>query len=164
MTNRTQIPFDLQVKVFYRDNWLCHVCGRPTFFYPAIKYLELFVKAQEYPAPVCFFHGRYRSDVAPLLDFLAATIDHTVPFSKGGLHDADNFRTACNKCNMIKNDVALDVHYTKHPKRRIRRSHDEKCLWDGFASLFYILTEGRELKGAEAKWRQAIDRHIKGKT
>ena len=64
------------LKVFERDGWLCHLCGRKT------------LKAKR---------GTYH-DRAPELD-------HIVPIAKGGHHTNANTACACRKCNRAKRDT-----------------------------------------------------------
>lgn len=64
-----------RIKVFQRDGWRCHVCGRKTLRFWA--------------------HNDPRE----------ATVDHhPVPLSHGGDHDWHNVRCACRKCNSEKRD------------------------------------------------------------
>ncbi len=73
---------DLQLKVFRRDHWLCHLCGYPVVFPPAMKYLEQYVRQSGYTDPLAYYDLYYRRDTAPLLDYLAAVVDH-LPSSDG---------------------------------------------------------------------------------
>ena len=67
---RRALRKDLQVSVFRRDHWLCHWCGRPVVFPPA------------------------------LLDEQAAVVNHRQPRSQDGDDVLDKLVTACNRCNM----------------------------------------------------------------
>lgn len=53
--SRPPIPIDVQVRVLYRDGWLCSLCGRPTIFHLALKYLDEFVHANGYDGPTAYF-------------------------------------------------------------------------------------------------------------
>src|SRR5262245_60662202 len=105
---RTALRKDLQVRVFRRDRWLCRYCGRPVIFAPAMKYLERYARARGYVGPLAWFSFTWRWDASPMLDGLAAVIDHVKAFSKEGAHDERNFATACNKCNVRKSAEAVD--------------------------------------------------------
>ena len=59
-------------EIFERDGWICQLCGDP---------------------------------IDPALDrraLLGATIDHTVPLSRGGADTRANVKTAHNRCNRQK--------------------------------------------------------------
>lgn len=62
------------IEIFRRDKWICQLCGLP---------INQFLKA----------HNR-----------AAATIDHIVPLSRGGLHRRSNVQTAHFSCNSRKRD------------------------------------------------------------
>lgn len=66
------------IRVFERDGWRCHLCGKQT------------LKAKR---------GTYH-DRAPELD-------HVVPLSKGGQHTYANTACACRKCNIEKSDKII---------------------------------------------------------
>ena len=61
-------------EVFERDGYRCHLCGRKTD------------RRQTVPHP------------------RSPTIDHIVPLARGGKHERSNCRTACFRCNCIKQD------------------------------------------------------------
>jgi hypothetical protein len=62
-------------KVFERDGWRCHLCGKTT------------IKGK-------------RGTNHPL----APELDHIVPISKGGAHSYGNTACSCRKCNAAKSD------------------------------------------------------------
>ena len=66
------IPYQIRFTIFKRDGYRCYICG-------------ILVKP-----------GRKRGGL-PL-----ATLDHYIPFSKGGTHDLSNLRTCCMTCNNKK--------------------------------------------------------------
>src|SRR5437867_11714458 len=98
---RSKIPYDLQARVFFRDKWLCWLCGRPTVFAPALKYIRRFVEGQGYTRPTAYYHESTadRRDASPLLDELGAVLDHIKAHVEGGGVDQDNLATACARCN-----------------------------------------------------------------
>lgn len=63
------------IRVFDRDGWKCHMCGRST-----PKRLR----------------GTYEN--------LAPELDHVIPLSAGGSHTWINVRCSCRKCNILKSD------------------------------------------------------------
>lgn len=62
-------------KVFERDGWLCHICGRKT---------DRSKRGTWHPK--------------------APELDHIVPLSRGGPHNYANTACACRKCNHTKGD------------------------------------------------------------
>jgi len=103
---RKAFPKAFQVFVFRRDHWRCHLCRRPVVFAPALKYLQQYLQrelAQECP-DLSYWRYAYTREFAPLLDELAAVIDHVNPHVRGGPGNEANLKTACNKCNSRKND------------------------------------------------------------
>lgn len=60
------------LEIFERDNWICGICG------------EKIDKNLSYPHP------------------MSASLDHIIPFSKGGTHTKDNVRATHLKCNIIR--------------------------------------------------------------
>jgi hypothetical protein len=119
----------------------------------ALKYLERFVKSKGYTSPIAYYDFRYRRDAAPLLDHLAAVIDHVKPFSKGGVHDEQNLVVACNKCNMRKRDGQPE------PGKLVKGGYGEPQHWDGLASLFLVLVrdELQVLTPNERQWFNALE-------
>jgi 5-methylcytosine-specific restriction endonuclease McrA len=162
---RTKIPVVVQVRVLFRDGWLCHWCHRPTVFAPAMKYLEAFVKDQGYRYPLAFYDFRYRRDAAPLLDHLAAVVDHVEALSRGGAHDETNFVAACNKCNLTKSNRTVKDYVAENPGKRVKGKYGEPAHWDGFASLFLILAVANETKllGSEREWYRALREYLDAK-
>jgi hypothetical protein len=158
-TSRPKIPISTQVRVLFRDRWICHWCHRPTVFPLALKYLDRFVKGKGYTAPIAYYDFRYRRDAAPLLDHLAAVIDHVKPFSKGGDGDEQNLVVACNKCNMRKTDRLPEDHVEREPDKPVKGRYGEPKHWDGLASLFLVL--GRDdlhvLTPNEREWFYALE-------
>lgn len=72
---RTKIPAARRQKVFERDKWRCQLCG------------EMTDRSQSPPEP------------------LAPTIDHKVPYSKGGTNASENLQCAHYICNIRKADI-----------------------------------------------------------
>src|SRR5262249_1418013 len=106
--------------IFRRDRWLWHWCGRPVIFAPAMRYLEQLVKDRGLTQPLAYHDPRWRRDKAPLLDHLGAVIDHVEAHSRGGTVEEGNFVTACNKCNMRKNDALATDFSARSPLHQIK--------------------------------------------
>jgi 5-methylcytosine-specific restriction endonuclease McrA len=160
--SRPKIPLETQVSVFFRDGWLCYWCHRPTVFAPAVKYLEKLVKDSGYERMFTYYNLNYRRDKAPLLDLLAATLDHVAAYSKGGINAESNLVTACNKCNTRKNDRSSNEYVKENPTKLVRSRYGEPQNWDGLVSLFVMI--GRQhpnwLTSSEIKWLEAIETYI----
>lgn len=146
---RPQIPKDLQLKVFQRDNWICIWCGRPMIFAPAMKYLERFLRRNGFAGPIAYHDAHWTRRNAPLLDHMGAVIDHVVAHSRGGANAVENFATACNKCNASKNNAAHDEFSKRSPRRTVKGKYGEPENWDGLSTLFMVLAD-RERETASA--------------
>jgi 5-methylcytosine-specific restriction endonuclease McrA len=158
-TRRSRLPLshELQVRVFRRDRWLCHWCHRPVVFAPALRLLEEFARRRGYDGPLAYHDARWRRDRAPVLDHLAAVVDHVEAFSKGGAHDEANFVTACNKCNARKNNVIAEDFKRAVPSRAVKGKYGEPAHWDGFSTLFVLLArDSADLPTSERRWLAAL--------
>ena len=157
--NRPRIPKDLQVKVFRRDGWICRWCGRPVIFAPAMKYLQRFVRDSGITAPIAYHDGHWIRRNAPLLDHMGAVIDHVNAHSRGGPNAAENFATACNKCNANKSNAPQAEFGKKSPRRAVKGKYGEPQEWDGLSTLFVILAERNfeATSASEGDWL----RHLK---
>lgn len=78
-SKRPSIPKHLRRKVLRRDEWVCYLCG------------------EDIPQDV------------PWHDPLGATVDHVVPWIKGGSGSLDNLRAAHWSCNRRKAASLLEV-------------------------------------------------------
>jgi HNH endonuclease len=118
-----------------------------------MRQLELLARRSGFEGPLAYFHERWRRDASPLLDHLAAVVDHVQPFVHGGAHDESNFATACNKCNMRKNDGR-----PKEARRLVKAKYGEPQHWDGFTTLFVLLAEQDRtaLTTSETEWLRAL--------
>jgi len=128
-TARPNIPLDLQVRVFFRDGWLCRWCYKPTVFAPTFRLLQRLVEDRGYSLPLAYFHPNWRRDAAPLLDHLGAVIDHLEALSKGGEHGEANFMTACNKCNARKNSRLAKDYQNDKPGKPVKGKFGEPKHW-----------------------------------
>jgi 5-methylcytosine-specific restriction endonuclease McrA len=128
---RTPVPKDDQVKVFFRDGWLCSWCRRPTVFPLTFKLLSETVNSQLPGVPIAMWNNNWRRDKAPLLDELGACIDHREAFSAGGAHDISNFTTSCGKCNTRKSARLADEWRKVSNHWTVKGKHGEPVHWDG---------------------------------
>jgi 5-methylcytosine-specific restriction endonuclease McrA len=159
LKNRPRIPYDVQARVFFRDKWLCHWCGRPTVFAPALKHLRRLVESKGYDLPTAYWSPAYRRDASPLLDELAVALDHVKAHAAGGGMEESNLVTACYRCNMRKSDQNKDTFTAKTPKRPIKAKYGEPAHWDGFVSLFMVLARENQLDltFSERAWYRAFE-------
>lgn len=155
---RSKIPYDFQVAIFYRDRWLCHYCRRPTVFAPAMKYLQRWVIENGTQVPFAYHHERWRRDTSPLLDDLGVVLDHHIAHSKRADNTSQNLVTACNKCNMHKSDRDFKEFSEKESFRYVKGRYGEPENWDGFVSVFLLLAErySDELTPTERQWFKAL--------
>ena len=162
--SRSKIPIAVQVDILFRDGWICRWCHRPTVFGPALKLMERFVEQSGYRHPLAYYDLRYRRDKAPMLDHLAAVIDHVEAFSKGGAHGVDNFVTACNKCNVRKNARESSAFEKDQPGHPVKGKYGEPKHWDGFVGLFMVLSAmaPSALTTSEKAWRAALQLRLGG--
>lgn len=158
---RSKIPLDVQVRVLFRDGWLCRWCHRPTVFSPTFRLLQVFVEASGCRSRLAYFHPNWRRDAAPLLDHMGAVIDHVEAFASGGDHGEPNFVTACNKCNARKNSRSAAAYERERPGKPVKGRFGEPQHWDGLTSLFLVLARsGIPLTPTEKAWRKALDAHL----
>ena len=155
--SRRPIPKNIQVLVFRRDRWLCHLCKRPVIFAPAMKYLQRDLEKAQF-ADLAYWRFAYHRHGAPLLDELAAVIDHVEVFSSGGLDVGENLATACNSCNMKRNNCEVNKWKRERPAKRIKGKYGEPDAWDGFSSLFLHLAKkyAADLTASEKEWFRAL--------
>lgn len=155
---RRKLAYELQVRIFFRDRWLCHWCRRPVFFAPSIKYLEKFVQDNGFNYPLSYFHLNWRRDASPLLDDLGAVIDHVKAHARGGIDSEENFVTACNKCNIRKNYREAQEFVMKQQFKLVKGKYGEPQNWDGLVALFLVLSEkyADQLTISERKWLKAL--------
>jgi len=156
---RKRLSKALQVRVFRRDNWLCHWCGRPVIFGPAMRLLEAMVRRKGYAGTLAYWDLRNRRDASPLLDHLMGVLDHNVPHVNGGRCAEENLVVACNKCNALKSDGD-----PKEPRRRIAAKYGEPKHWDGLSTLFMLFAEDDlvRISPAEREWLEALKEPVAG--
>src|SRR6266481_7043154 len=157
---RVALSKKLQVLLFRRDGRLCRWCRRPVIFAPAMKYLARFMQEQGHRGLLAYWSSAYRRDASPLLDELAAAVDHVTAFSAGGAHDESNFVTACYKCNTRKSASSSDAFHKRNPPRPpVMGMYGEPKAWDGFSALFIVLARQNrsELTRSEADWLEALE-------
>jgi hypothetical protein len=123
-----------------------------------MRHLERFVRQAGFSGALAYYHAHWSRKDAPLLDHLGANVDHVEAHSKGGAHGPENFVTACNKCNMRKNDARAEDFSKRLPRHKVKGKYGEPTDWDGFSTLFMVLVE-RDPKAAntsELAWLRAL--------
>lgn len=159
---RSSIPFDVQVKVYFRDGWLCSHCRRPTIFHLALKQLSEVIQADHPSLSLAYWNRQWRRDRAPLLDELAASVDHIEAFCKGGAHDITNFATICARCNARKGARSQQEHRAVHIPWVVKGKYGEPKNWDGLASVYVYFARrtSRKLTSSELGWLKALESHL----
>ncbi len=159
---RPPIPYAVQVEVYFRDGWLCSHCRRPTIFHLSLKLLAEAVRPEFPNLSPAYWDPQWRRDTSPLLDELAASVDHVSAYSKGGAHDLSNFATICVKCNVRKGTRSREEHLAVHKPRVVKGKYGEPSQWDGLASVFVFFARRsqRPLTASEKGWLRAIEMHL----
>jgi 5-methylcytosine-specific restriction endonuclease McrA len=157
--NRKSISIATKVEVHFQDRWLCYLCNRPTIFHLALKHLAGLV-GNEYPnMPLAYWNPQWRRDAAPLLDELAACIDHVEALAKGGAHDISNFRTICARCNARKSSRVREEYVEDANPWIVIGKYGEPKTWDGLTSVFVVLARRAScpLTATERGWLRALE-------
>jgi 5-methylcytosine-specific restriction endonuclease McrA len=155
---RPPIPIATQVEVLFRDAWLCHLCRRPVILHVALKRLQHLVEAADPEARVAYWQANWRRDAAPLLDELAASVDHVEAFSRGGSHNTSNFRAVCARCNARKSARDTKSYLDIARPWKVKGKHGEPTTWDGLSSVFVLLASQapESLSPSERAWLKGL--------
>jgi 5-methylcytosine-specific restriction endonuclease McrA len=157
--SRPAIPIEEQVEVYFRDGWLCSHCRRPTIFHLALKQLSEVIQADHPSLPLAYWNRQWSRDGAPLLDELAASVDHIEAYSRGGPHNISNFATICARCNARKGARSQQEHRAVHIPWVVKGKYGEPKKWDGLASVFVYFARraSRKLTSSELGWLKALE-------
>ena len=90
----------VELDIYARDGWRCRYCASRVILKQARK---RFVKAD----PVAARWGRTNEEKHSGLATLTASIDHVVPFMRGGDNQPRNLVTACGPCQFGRNQWLL---------------------------------------------------------
>ena len=161
-SSRSPVPLSVQVAVYFRDRWLCHVCRRPVIFHLVMKYLAPIVQASFPEREIAYWNPQWRRDLAPLLDELASSIDHIVAYSQGGAHDESNFATICARCNARKSAKRHEDHIAESRPWRVKGKYGEPQHWDGMSLLFLSLVPDASqcLTEQDRRWHRALTSYL----
>jgi 5-methylcytosine-specific restriction endonuclease McrA len=159
---RPSIPIATQVAVYFRDRWLCHLCKRPIVLHLTLKYLDALVREHGFTLPLAYWDPSWRRDTSPLLDELAAMIDHVEAFARGGAHDISNFAAVCARCNARKSAKVRDDYLRENPPWKVKGLHGEPTQWDGLSTLYVALARDKrdELTSSEKEWLGALEEQL----
>jgi 5-methylcytosine-specific restriction endonuclease McrA len=159
---RPPIPIETQVDVFFHGKWICYLCRRPTIFSLALKRLDVLVRKSMPGVPLAYWNLQWRRDSAPLLDELAACVDHIEAYSGGGAHEISNFAVVCARCNARKSNRSREDYLrTSHPWN-VKGKYGEPTSWDGLSALFVVLarTSSTSVSTSERRWLAALERYF----
>lgn len=164
--HRPAVPHSTQARIYFRDGWLCHICRRPVVFHLSLKYLGALTTQAGIGRPLAYWNERWRRDRSPLLDELAASIDHVVALKAGGEHDEFNFATICARCNARKSVRSREDYLAKVPQWVVRGTHGEPTQWDGLSMAFLALVRDRldQLTTDDRAWYDALLPYAAGGT
>jgi hypothetical protein len=123
-----------------------------------MKYLELELRNSGYTEPLAYYHLHGTRNGAPLLDELAAVIDHREAFSTGGPNSEENLCTACCKCNVRKGAASTSRWDERKKRSPIKGKYGEPQHWDGLSSVFVMLAKRNPsaLTEGEREWLKAF--------
>lgn len=121
----TRMPsLSVQRAIFVRDGWRCRFCTTRVFSRKARRNL-----IQWFPKQTHWDAGEYARHTA--LYSMAASLDHVVPYSRGGSNDVSNFVTACYCCQCGRGEWTLEEMELIDP-RSVAPVVDG---WDGLSRL-----------------------------
>ena len=162
---RARIPYETQAHVYFRDRWLCSQCARPTIFPLALKQLAQAVGSDFPGLPLAYWNPQWRRDAAPLLDELAASVDHVHAHSKGGAHDESNFATICARCNARKGSRSTEEHLIAYPPAAVRGKYGDPTTWDGLTSMFVYFAKRstKPLTPTEKAWLRILESRLEAR-
>lgn len=131
----------VQRAVYLRDGYRCRFCDCRVVVPTARKLLMRFWLA----TPLAEKRERSRHDG---LGTLSASVDHLLPHSRGGSHEASNLVTACGPCQFGRNRWTLEEVEIADP-RSFAPLVDE---WDGLSRLGGLRTpiDARPIAAAES--------------
>lgn len=124
-------------QVLTRDGFRCRFCGTRVIVSEARK---AFIKALP---EVVRWDGTNKGSHSGLA-VLAASIDHLVPFQRGGSNDLDNLVTTCNPCQYGRVHYLLNEEDLEDP----RKYPPIIDRWDGLARLRGFDLSGTRLSDA----------------
>ncbi|WP_024333327.1 HNH endonuclease [Desulfotignum balticum] len=111
-------------KIFLRDGYRCRFCGSRVILKQAQKkFISLFPNAARW--------GKTNEDKHFGLSTITASIDHIIPYKRGGTNDKNNLVTACGPCQFGRNQWLLEEVEIEDPRNHAPIMDD----WDGLARI-----------------------------
>lgn len=150
-TKRTCRPVDV-VPVFVRDGFIDRYSGARLVFPPVLHLIHTL-------CPEAFpHHPAWRTEAThPAFNALAATIDHVVPVTMGGVDDPSNWVTTSMARNFAKSNFSLDeLGWALH-------GPGDMSAWDGLIGWYVsFLRDQPELRKRPAigRWFKAAARTV----
>ena len=96
--------------IFARDGYRCRYCGARVVLREARR-----VFIQHLPDAARW--GRRNNELHCAFNALHASIDHVLPFKRGGSSEPDNLITACGPCQFGRNDWLLEEVELEDPRQ-----------------------------------------------
>lgn len=89
-------------ETFARDHWTCRFCGAQTIDLQVLRRLS-----RLFPETLPF-HPNWKFTESHLIYWtLSTSLEHVVPFARGGADEPANFVTTCYACNDARGDLLL---------------------------------------------------------
>jgi 5-methylcytosine-specific restriction endonuclease McrA len=93
----------LKLDVFQRDAWTCRFCGARTIDLRVLQAVSALCPVE------LSFHPNWKFGASHLLYWThSSSLEHVVPFARGGADDDTNFVTTCYGCNDARGDLLLE--------------------------------------------------------
>ena len=90
-------------ETFARDHWTCRFCGARTIDLQILRGLS-----RLFPDPLPF-HPNWKFSESHLIFWTHSTsLEHVIPFARGGADEPSNFVTSCYACNDARGDLLLE--------------------------------------------------------
>lgn len=101
-------------ETFARDHWTCRFCGARTIDLRILRGMS-----QHFP-DVLPFHPNWKFSESHLIYWTHSTsLEHVIPFARGGADEPSNFVTTCYACNDARGDLLLEeIGWTLRPIAR----------------------------------------------
>ncbi|MGW6695083.1 HNH endonuclease [Rhodococcus sp. NPDC054953] len=93
----------LKLAIFERDRWTCRFCGARTIDLRVMKRVSA-----AFPAELPY-HPNWKFDASHRIYWThTSSLEHVVPFARGGADDTGNFATTCYACNAARSHFLLE--------------------------------------------------------
>jgi DNA-directed RNA polymerase subunit RPC12/RpoP len=125
--------------ILARDGFRCRFCGSRVVINEVRHVFRHF-------SPDAARQGRTNETRHFGLSCITASIDHIVPYSRGGTNDEDNLLTACGPCQFGRNVYTLEEVELANPFDYPPIVDD----WDGLTRLLKVKPKRRTKRGSGA--------------